>query len=178
MVFFAAVGTAAAEDLDMAADSLTAAVRVDLAQIMVDEPIHFTFRIHNVGDVDLWRRVGGDYRNALGRSESFQCQAAAASGAVVPVPEVLIAMGGLMYWERIPAGGSVDHRLFLPNWAPFSAPGTYTLTCETVLKIASEGGDAPTVDVPVAAAGRVDVVATDDGHQRWPLVVAHPGGWP
>src|SRR5215475_6877058 len=71
--------------------------------IMLGEPIHLSFIVRNLSGTDLYFREGGDYRNRLGRPESYDVRAVRSDGRQVPKPEVLSAMGGLSGYEEVPA---------------------------------------------------------------------------
>ncbi|MFT5682471.1 MAG: hypothetical protein ACI8RZ_003389 [Myxococcota bacterium] len=87
--WLAGLGTAGAQ----MPDDIAAEVILDAPQIRVGEPVFFTFRVHNRGDESLWRVVGGDYRNALGRANSYQCVLQSASGTARAVPDAGFDMG-------------------------------------------------------------------------------------
>ncbi len=127
----------------MSRPTLTAELVLDQPTIVLGEPTFMAFRVHNPGDVAVWRGVGGDYRNALGRHQSYACAAEDDAGAQAPVPEVAFSGGGILSVEQIAANGSHDHRLFVPNWADFTAAGTYTLTCETAVPISATRNSEP-----------------------------------
>src|SRR5215212_9890408 len=58
----------------------------DKPAIMLGEPIYISFIVQNNSDQDLQVLVGGDYRNALGRPESFTVTVAREDGKHVPQP--------------------------------------------------------------------------------------------
>jgi len=143
-------------------DDIVAEVVFDAPQVRIGEPVFFTFRVHNRGDVPLWRMVGGDYRNALGRASSYQCELQPAQGAALDVPDAGFNMGGIMHMAEIPPGGHTDQRLFLPNWGIPEAPGAHTLTCATELQLTHESDfDAPRTAVPVTVRADLTVLAAD-----------------
>jgi len=95
--------------------------------IMVGEPAAVLFTLHNYSDADLQVLEGGDYRNKLGRQNSFKVSVYDAGGAPVPQPDPEFGMGGIVGPRDIPAGGSYSFRLFLPHWAQIAKPGTYSM---------------------------------------------------
>lgn len=58
----------------------------DRTVIMLGEPIHVSFIVENHSDQDLQMLVGGDYRNGLGRPESFTVTVQGKGNRHVPQP--------------------------------------------------------------------------------------------
>ncbi len=145
---------------------IEAALVLDRARILLGEPTHFSFVVMNRTTADRWMLSGGDYRNALGRPESYRCTAEnAADGTPVASPDAGPTMGGIATMVAIPAGGSAKKRLFLPNWARFSAPGSYRITCATTLALADSGEFAARDDdydkLDVRASAPLQVLPAD-----------------
>ena len=117
----------------------------DKAVIMVGEPVSLSFTVRNLSDTDLQTIQGGDYRNRLGRPESYVITAFDPNGQTVPVLDAGPTMGGIEGPQKIPAKGIWTRRLFLPHWVKLSHVGEYTITCETKLKVspASSGNWEP-----------------------------------
>ena len=137
------------------------------AVIMVGEPVSLSFNVRNLSDTDLQTIQGGDYRNRLGRPESYVVTAIDPNGQTVPVLDAGPTMGGIEGPQKIPAKGTWTRRLFLPHWVKLTQAGEYTITCRTVLKVspASGGNWEPsqeTTDVPVKASTQLTVVAADE----------------
>src|SRR4051794_7010594 len=59
----------------------------DKATIMLGEPIYLSFIVENNSNLDLQVLVGGDYRNALGRPESFKVTVMGKDGRPVSQPD-------------------------------------------------------------------------------------------
>lgn len=147
--------------IGLAAD-LEAEIILDAPQLRVGEPTYFTFRVHNHGSETIWREVGGDYRNALGRADSFRCTLTDSGGAARPVPDAGYNMGGRVYTAPIPPGEYHDQLLYLPNWGQAEAAGVHTLACSVTLQFSDrEGFDAPRSPLPVTARITLDVLAAD-----------------
>lgn len=108
--------------------------------IMLGEPGALVFTLNNLSDAPLYVEVGGDYRNRLGRPDSFKVSVKGANGVAVPRPEAGFNMGGIGGLEEIPVNGSYSFRLFLPHWALFEAPGTYSITAKRKLVMTSVKG--------------------------------------
>ncbi len=107
----------------------------DKTSIMLGEPVHVSFVVENHSHQDLQVLVGGDYRNALGRPESFTVTVQGEGNRHVPQPDAGYGMGGLLGPEKIPAGGNYAFRLFLPHWATFQEVGNYTMTASRILSL-------------------------------------------
>lgn len=108
--------------------------------IMLGEPGALVFTLNNLSDAPLYVEVGGDYRNRLGRPDSFKISVKGANGVAVPQPESGFNMGGIGGLEEVPVNGSYSFRLFLPHWALFETPGTYTISAKRKLVMTSVKG--------------------------------------
>lgn len=96
--------------------------------IVLGEPTALVFTLNNYSDDTLYVEEGGDYRNRLGRSDSFKVRVTGTDGVPVPQPEAGENFGGISTLREIPVKGSYSFRLFLPHWAQFQAPGIYSIT--------------------------------------------------
>ena len=107
----------------------------DKTTVMLGEPIYVSFIVENHSEQDLDVLVGGDYRNRLGRPESFSVTVQGEDKRHVPQPDAGPGMGGLLGPEQIPAGGNYAFRLFLPNWTTFQEVGNYTMAASRILSL-------------------------------------------
>lgn len=107
----------------------------DKISIMLGEPMYVSFIVDNHSDQDLQVLVGGDYRNGLGRPESFTVTVQGEDNRHVPQPDAGPGFGGLAGPEKIPAGGNYAFRLFLPHWATFQEVGNYTMVASRTLSL-------------------------------------------
>lgn len=107
----------------------------DKTTIMLGEPVYISFIVDNRLDQDLDVLVGGDYRNGLGRPESFTVTVQGEDNRHVPQPDAGPGFGGLLRPEKIPAGGNYAFRLFLPHWATFQEVGNYTMVASRTLSL-------------------------------------------
>ena len=107
----------------------------DKTTVMLGEPIYVSFIVENHSAQDLQVLVGGDYRNRLGRPESFTVTVQGEDNRHVPQPDAGPGMGGLLGPEQIPAGGNYAFRLFLPNWTTFQEIGNYTMAASRILSL-------------------------------------------
>ena len=134
--------------------------------IMLGEPIYLSFLVQNHADQDLQVLVGGDYRNALGRPESFTVTVVRADGKRVPQPDAGPSFGGICGPQRLPASGTYLFKLFLPHWATFQEVGCYTVTAKRTLQLSKyKSGQwnyrEQTDDVAAQASAIIEVVPLD-----------------
>lgn len=111
----------------------------DKAEIMLGEPIFLSFEIRNLSNVDLSFPEGGDYRNRLGRPESYKIKSTRIDGKEVPVPQIDMHFGGLIGERKVKKNGGIQViRLFLPLWSPFAETGEYNIVCEKSLSLGND----------------------------------------
>jgi hypothetical protein len=135
-------------------------------EVMVGEPLHLTFRVRNRTDRRLQLLEGGDYRNRLGRPESFRLTVVDEHLRLVPVLDAGQSFGGLTGPRPLPARGVRERSLFLPSWVRLERPGTYLVLCATTLRIRRGMSDRaydadPANDRFVVATALVRAVPTD-----------------
>lgn len=135
--------------------------------IMLGEPGWLAFSVRNLTEENLQILVGGDYRNALGRPDSFKVRVVRDDGTAVAQPAAGFNMGGMVGPQALPARGTYTFRLFLPHWATFDAAGSYVITCERKLEIlqAQPGksfGELKPAEVEVMARTTIQVIPRDD----------------
>lgn len=136
-------------------------VRPEKATIMFGETTYLVFEVTNHSDTDLFFGDGGDYRNNIGRPESYKVTVTAKDGTPVPQPKVTFGMGGLFGSQQVPAKGSYTRSLFVPHWATFEKPGDYIITVERTLSIGALSEDrADPKPAPVSRATRTKAATT------------------
>ena len=137
-------------------------------RVMDGEPVFLTFEVRNPSGVDLQIVVGGDYRNRVGRHDSYVLKATSAEGHPVREVDAGPTLGGMVWNEKIPAGGAYRTRLFLQHWVVPERPGTYTVSCAKALNVTEYTGglptgiDAPWAGAPVEVKTTLKVVPADD----------------
>lgn len=138
------------------------AVRITLEKetIMFGETTFILFEVTNRSDKELSFGDGGDYRNNLGRPESYTVSVVHDDGTPVPQPEVGLNMGGLIGVQSVPVNGSYVRKLFLPHWATFETTGTYKVTVARGLSIRASSDRATDV-VKTSAKAKIKIVDTD-----------------
>ena len=145
---------------------LEVSVVPDKPAILLDEPTSVSFVVRNLSREDLQILVGGDYQNELGRPSSFQVRVRRSDGRWVEQPKAGFSTGGLIGPKPLPAGGSHAFRLFLPHWATFEIPGTYTVSCKRILQVlradvGPEFAKHPTTDVLTESEAKLEVEPRD-----------------
>jgi hypothetical protein len=139
----------------------------DQSAIILGEPTWLSFTVRNLSGEDLQVLVGGDYHNELGRPDSFAVKTVRSDGKWVSQPDVGLETGGLIGPKDLPAGGSYVFRLFVPHWATFKEPGSYSISCRRTLQLLrlTPGVDfreQDTVDVVTDARTTLAVLPRDD----------------
>lgn len=143
-------------------------VKAKKPTIMLGETTFLSFEVKNLSDTDLAFGDGGDYRNNIGRPESYRVTVVRDDGKSVPQPKVTMSMGGLYGLQRVPINGSYVRKLFVPHWATFEEPGTYIVTVTRTLGIAgkepslkgSMAGETPSITT--RASTSLTVTKTDN----------------
>lgn len=139
----------------------------DQREIVLGEPAWLSFTITNLSDKSLQILVGGDYQNDFGRPASFTVRAVDSEGRWVTPPEVTPGAAGQIGPRDLPARGSYTFRLFVPHWALFQRPGTYSLVCRRTLQLIRPAPDGvfakqPVSEVSVEARAVLTVLPRDE----------------
>src|SRR5579885_2348941 len=100
------VKTANADRQSSLESSIETALVPEKATVMIGEPAYLSFVVNNLSDQGLQIAIGGDYRNALGRPESFKVIVIAKNGDKVPQPDAGPGFGGVLGTGKLPAKGS------------------------------------------------------------------------
>lgn len=136
IVLSAAVFKVAAQKVETnEGHQLEITLKSDKEMIMLKEPTFFSFEIKNYSSQKLCVGEGGDYRNNIGRPDSYKVTVTGDVGKSVPQPEVKFWGGGLSGCSPIPANGSRIVKLFLPHWATFESTGSYIINVKKSLSI-------------------------------------------
>lgn len=138
----------------------------DKPTIMLGEPISLSFIIRNNSGQDLQVLVGGDYRNTLGRPETFTVTVMREDGKHVPQPDAGPSLGGLLGPQKLAAGGDYIFKLFLPHWATFAEVGNYTIIAKRTLQLSKYTPDGwdfkeTATGEPAQASATIEVVPQD-----------------
>ena len=144
------------------------AVRVEpeKKKVLLGEPLTLTFVVKNATNETRGLELGGDYRNKLGRPESFQVTVINNEAKQMPVPEVGSSKGGVSYNVLLKPDGEATVQLKLSDWATITQPGNYRVILRRQLKLFPikaqvrdhiEWGDKPEV-VDIKARCEFDVV--------------------
>lgn len=147
------------------ADEIEVTLVSEKKTIMLGEPVWLSFVVANKTDQEMYVVYGGDYRNALGRPDSFKVSVVDQNQKLVPQPSAGMGMGGRIGPRKIPAKGSYPFGLFLPHWATFETTGTYTITVQRDLEVglgdAKDWGLHGGNSIPVRAETKIEIVAPD-----------------
>jgi hypothetical protein len=133
---------------------------MDKPAILMSEPTYAKAIVKNRSAVPLTLQASWMGRNRLGRPENYTLEAIDASGKAVPTPDPGPQMGGLSWEAALTTDKSFETRLFLPSWAPFTAPGRYTIGLRTTLPLRRDAG-APWTEIPVVAQAVLTVLPDD-----------------
>jgi hypothetical protein len=179
LLVLSAVSVGAREIEGVNKDQIEVVLIPDKPAIMLGEPTFLSFTVRNRSDRDLQVVVGGDYRNDLGRPESFTIAVTGEGGKGVPQPVAGVSAGGFLMPEKIPAKGSYSFRLFLPHWATFEEVGAYSIAAKRTLELSEySSGDwdcsQETMAVPVQAEAKLEVVPQD--REKMAKLIAKLGG--
>lgn len=128
--------------------------------IMINEPAFVRFEISNYSAVDLCMTSGGDYRNNIGRPDSFKVTVTKNDGTPVFQPKVTFWGGGLVGCEPIPGHGMMVQTLFLPHWAKFETVGFYNINVQKEIVVNNYQTGARS-KIAVNATVQVQVVEDD-----------------
>lgn len=160
-----AATAAAAGPYEVLGVKLDVTAAPEAKEYMLGEPGYVQFKVCNPSDRVLWMELGGDYRNRLGRPNSFRVEVVGPDGKKVFQPDAGFDMGGISYQVKLPPKGEGSVDLFLPHWATFEKPGQYTMTVRRKLTIvernAAGNALAKSGSVEVSATATVTIVAAD-----------------
>ena len=110
-------------------------IRPEKKSLMLGEPIFFEFRVKNLTNKPMYVVQGGDNRNRLGRPANYKITAVGPDGKSVPIIDAGMSFGGIMGPRKIDKDLGWSRKLFLPNWFKMKKMGTYTVKCQTKLRI-------------------------------------------
>lgn len=94
--------------------------------IMLGEPLFFSFEVTNLSGEKVCLGVGSDYRNEVGRPDSFKVSVKTHDGVEVPQPKVSWG-GGFGGCASIEPAESYYVNLFLRHWATIERIGAYRI---------------------------------------------------
>jgi hypothetical protein len=158
--------------------AFSVSLKAEKPTIMLGETTFLSFEVKNLSNTRLSFGDGADYRNNIGRPDSYRVTVVRDDGKSVPQPKVTMWRGGLYGAQYVPVNGSYTRRLFVPHWATFEEPGTYTVTVTRTLGIA---GTEPSLEffgdktpsVTTKATTVLSVIKTDN--ERLGAVIRETG---
>ncbi len=139
-------------------------LKAEKPTIMLGETTFLYFEVKNLSETRLAFSDGGDYRNNIGRPDSYGVTVVREDGKSVPQPEVTLSMGGLIGMQRVPVNGNYVEKLFVPHWATFEEPGKYIVTVTKALGISGKEPSlsGQTSSVTTVATTSLTVIKTDN----------------
>jgi hypothetical protein len=127
------------------------------------EPFSLRYRVKNSGPKPVWIVDGGDYRNKMGRPESYKLTARLGPEQI-PVEDVGISMGGMMGPHPVAPNESYEMRLLVPRWLVLKKAGHYVFSVEKKLRTGAgktDGWDEKNLDeLPTHVSLSLDVDAS------------------
>lgn len=115
----------------------TVSTRLEMSKdtVMVGEPAYFYFVVTNHLAQEIFVEEGGDYRNELGRPETFQVTVTNQAGDTVHMPRISWTAGGMFGFRAIPPKGEARFNLFLSDWATIEKEGDYRVQAAKSLRV-------------------------------------------
>jgi RNA polymerase sigma factor (sigma-70 family) len=163
---------------------LEASLKMEKNKFLLGEPVFMTFTVENPTETAWQFAEGGDYRNKLGRPNSFSVTVKDAEGKEVPKPDSGFDMGGMSQMKKLlPDSKAAFQPLFLPHWATFSKPGEYTVTVSRNVGLvpadAIEPLHAKAIHVSLSSTEKVTVLPADSKKMgelidTWGLALLNP----
>lgn len=144
--------------------ALLATLAAEKPTILLGEPVRLYFVVHNSSTANLQTFARNDRGNSLGRPESFTVTVLDEAGKSVPQPVLgIFRTGGISSLETISARGNYTFSLFLPHWATFEKPGTYSVVVRRTLRVGlyNTPVTAPMSSVPLEARATITVAPAD-----------------
>ncbi|HEX5703261.1 MAG TPA: HEAT repeat domain-containing protein [Pyrinomonadaceae bacterium] len=142
-------------------DLFEVSLELDKDTIMLSEPMYMSFHFKSFSSRDLCVGIGGDYRNKLGRPNSFKVSVVREDAKAVPQPDAGPGFGGFSGCGIIPAGKTYDIRLYLPHWATFEDAGSYEITVERNLRVGAYTAESVPTSFKARLSRTLNVVAND-----------------
>ena len=139
--------------------SIEATFTPDKSTFVQGAPVFTTFRVATICDKPLWVLDGGDYRNRLGRANSFAVTAVGGDGRSIAPIDSGPQFGGIIAPHAIQRDKPFEKRLLIAHWVDFPHPGQFALAVEKMLEI----GESMTphsqgkARVPVSASAHIRV---------------------
>lgn len=129
---------------------LVIALELDAATSRRDEPIYASFVVRLVSGDPLILIEGGDYRNHLGRPESYAVSAIDAAGRVLPIRDAGPQLGGITSGRPLSVDKPFRRRLLLSLWVRFEGIGPHRIVVDKLLRFAREPWSAESLRKPAA----------------------------
>ncbi|WP_434415953.1 HEAT repeat domain-containing protein [Nannocystis pusilla] len=140
--------------VDVLARELAVSVAPDRWTLRQGEPLYLTFQVRLVAGEPLILIEGGDYRNRLGRPESYELAAIDVErGRSLPIRDAGPQLGGVVSGRRLTGDRPFRRRLLLAHWVRFEAAGAHRIVIAKQLRCAEEPWSAESLRRPAAEIG-------------------------
>ncbi|MCY1059757.1 hypothetical protein [Nannocystis sp. SCPEA4] len=150
----------AATYVDVLGRKLAVSLEPDRRTIRQDEPLYLSFQVQLVAGEPLILIEGGDYRNHLGRPESYVLAAIDLErGRSLPIRDAGPQLGGVIGGRRLSVDRPFTKRLLLAQWVRFDGAGAHRIVIDKQLRCAVEPWTAESIRRPAAEIG-VQVTTT------------------
>jgi hypothetical protein len=136
--------------VDALGRTLSISLELDEAKVRPHEPIYASFMVRLDSGDPLILIEGGDYRNHLGRPESYAVAAIDADGHALPTRDAGPQMGGVMGGRRLSVDKPFRRRLLLSLWVRFERVGPHRIVVDKLLRFAREPWSAESLRAPGA----------------------------
>lgn len=137
--------------VDVLARELAVSLEPDRRTLRQDEPLYLTFEVRLVAGEPLLLIEGGDYRNHLGRPESYGLAAIDVErGRSLPIRDAGPQLGGVVSGRRLSVDKPFRRRLLLAHWVRFDAAGAHRIVIGKQLRCAEEPWSVESIRRPAA----------------------------
>lgn len=137
--------------VDVLGRELAVSLEPDRRTIRQDEPLYLSFQVRLVAGEPLILIEGGDYRNHLGRPESYRLAAIDVKrGRSLPIRDAGPQLGGVIGGRRLSVDKPFTKRLLLAQWVRFDGAGAHRLTIDKQLRCAEEPWSVASIHRPAA----------------------------
>lgn len=157
-----------ATHVDVLGRELAVSLEPDRRTIRQDEPLYLSFQVRLVTGEPLILIEGGDYRNHLGRPESYALVAIDVKrGRSLPIRDAGPQLGGVVGGRRLSVDKPFRRRLLLAQWVRFDGAGAHRIMLDKQLRCAEEPWSVESIRRPAAEIG-VQVTTTLEVHPPAP----------
>jgi len=137
--------------VDVLGRELAVRLEPDRRTIRQDEPLYLSFEVRLVAGEPLILIEGGDYRNRLGRPESYGLVAIDVKrGRSLPIRDAGPQLGGVVGGRRLTVDKPFRRRLLLALWIRFDGVGAHRISLDKQLRCTEEPWSGESIRRPAA----------------------------